>query len=566
MNYLTKAGKAASLLLIAGMLVSCDDMYTVKNPYSVAYHVPNKDAVSVGLNSEIVIHVANGDVNLNVGVEDFEVFRVIEQETGAEVAGELNIEDGKLLRFIPSQPLKPHTVYVVEVRGGKKDDGSYCVDYSWTFTTTDQATCLSVTSVTPYKYQANVDTAACFEVTFSAPVDTTSLSEAFVLAELGMESSGTYPLGTAEVLSSQYVKICPTEELTQDTRYRFTVSGVTGLNGESMDVCGYYDSEFKTYYKPKDGTDGEDGKDGKSCTVTKFDEEGIATITCGDSEVIIRDGRDGRDGKDGENCTVVNNENDTYTLTCGTSTVIVKNGKDGTDGTDGTDGKDGESCSVLDNNNGTYTVTCGGRSVVIKNGKDGKDGEDGVCTSCCADLICTPSHTFNGNGTPKHAIYFADAKIGTDYVWFGNPKYEQKNINGVAIGYLTGYIISRTNSGRMWEVDLEFSDYVAPGQPAPLMSPKTPYAGSDTSGWWYFKTIKGVFKGLGNFDGAILDVTIKNPAFQIGNGASIHSPGFGAASWFMYTTRVKNGCDLPNSGTGDINILLNECVQNGQAE
>jgi hypothetical protein len=69
---------------------------------------------------------------------------------------------------------------------------------------------------------------------------------------------------------------------------------------------------------------------------------------------------------------------------------------------------------------------------------------------------------------------------------------------------------------------------------------------------------------MGDYVGAILDLTRRGPSFQVGFGANDKNANYGASAWLNWTrTRRPNNSNITiaSSGTGDINIDLGfDCV------
>jgi hypothetical protein len=93
--------------------------------------------------------------------------------------------------------------------------------------------------------------------------------------------------------------------------------------------------------------------------------------------------------------------------------------------------------------------------------------------------------------------------------------------------------------------------------------PGSPYVvGSyDPADWYYYEGWSGTMTGTGRFEGGLVTLSQRGPAFQIGWGANHKDADYGASAWFWYETIAQpRHCDpLPARGEGDINIDLFEC-------
>lgn len=187
----------------------------------------------------------------------------------------------------------------------------------------------------------------------------------------------------------------------------------------------------------ENGQDGTDGQNGTSCTVVE-NEDGSATITCGEQSATVYPGQDGSPGLDcfdlnengqGDSCDPealfefedclsfreycqsggneeeidiietnaklvraskqifdctftedINGDGVIDTLDCqGSQGQSGNPGLNGNGGITGPTGTSGSSCSVKDNHDGTFTMSCtDGSYVTWHNGQDGSNGQDGL--------------------------------------------------------------------------------------------------------------------------------------------------------------------------------------------
>ena len=80
----------------------------------------------------------------------------------------------------------------------------------------------------------------------------------------------------------------------------------------------------------------------------------------------------------------------------------------------------------------------------------------------------------------------------------------------------------------------------------------------DTSDWDFFSYISGKITGVSaDLAGLALDLTMRGPAVQLGNGANDKDGGFGASSWFNVAVSADNTFSGPlHTRHGDVNLQL----------
>ena len=59
----------------------------------------------------------------------------------------------------------------------------------------------------------------------------------------------------------------------------------------------------------------------------------------------------------------------------------------------------------------------------------------------------------------------------------------------------------------------------------------------DPSTWYYYTTLTGTLTGIGNYAGAVIDVSRFMQAFQVGAGANGKNTLFGASGWFHHSSQ-----------------------------
>lgn len=146
--------------------------------------------------------------------------------------------------------------------------------------------------------------------------------------------------------------------------------------------------------------------------------------------------------------------------------------------------------------------------------------------------------------------------------------------NGTAT-YL-GAIVNLGDPNKRLSVRMDYGGRVDPGDPnyPPMGSPKiNPFIQQnlvanggiiDTNTWHYYTTMTGTMTGRLDYDGAMLSVARRGPAFQVGVGANEKDLSFGGSGWFtvMVMSPPATGVALPTSfDRGDTNTSFgNNCT------
>lgn len=103
------------------------------------------------------------------------------------------------------------------------------------------------------------------------------------------------------------------------------------------------------------------------------------------------------------------------------------------------------------------------------------------------------------------------------------------------------------------KLELKSSSYASQGGPI------------DPALWRYFKDYSGTLEGLGAYDGALLQLEPRGPAFQLGTGVNGKNGKNGASSWFTYKVVMQphEGAQTlrRHYGEGDFNLDLNPCEE-----
>ena len=135
--------------------------------------------------------------------------------------------------FTPANVLVANAIYTARVAGG--DNGVrdlvgnlMLADYTWTFTTAQDTTPPTVTATTPASGGSNIGVNAAISVTFSEPVDQTSIA-------FSLRIGGGPPAAGSLTYSGTTAIFTPQSVLAYNTQYTATVSaGLKDLAGNSM--------------------------------------------------------------------------------------------------------------------------------------------------------------------------------------------------------------------------------------------------------------------------------------------------------------------------------------------
>ena len=143
---------------------------------------------------------------------------------------------------------------------------------------------------------------------------------------------------------------------------------------------------------------------------------------------------------------------------------------------------------------------------------------------------------------------------------FSNGEFEPFD-DGTAV--LTA--IARLDNGNGYSVEVTFLGRTSV---PPEGSPKKNLgciADPDTSEWIYFEETHGVLTGLAQtiYEGAVIELDRRGPAFQVGVGANQQENVKGASGWFDWwlEKQPSTGTYLNWDGNGDFNFNLVDCVE-----
>jgi len=114
------------------------------------------------------------------------------------------------------------------------------------------------------------------------------------------------------------------------------------------------------------------------------------------------------------------------------------------------------------------------------------------------------------------------------------------------------YTATATNGKDVIKIDALYTGYTTA---VPVGSPKSNRCQQyDTSDWEYWTTWSGTITSENH---GVFNLSIKEAAFQMGDGADVTRTGFGASGWFY----VDGGDGFYSEG--DVNVTVDPCVENG---
>ena len=214
------------------------------------------------------------------------------------------------------------------------------------------------------------------------------------------------------------------------------------------------------------------------------------------------------------------------------------------------------------------------------------------CDICATNLDAGPNDPCVTSSEPERAFWFENAfDAGADkrYAWETVGTFAE-SADGTAT--LTGRIVNIGDPTRIFDVALVFADRVEPGDAnyPPVGSPRLvnfPAGGggddddddddddggggpppcyifdggfADPDTWRYYETIGGFLTGAGVMEGAVLGISRRGEAFQIGVAANLKNGNFGASGWTTHTilSQPTSGPTLGGS-LGDINTDITNC-------
>jgi hypothetical protein len=165
-----------------------------------------------------------------------------------------------------------------------------------------------------------------------------------------------------------------------------------------------------------------------------------------------------------------------------------------------------------------------------------------------------------------HALYLPG--IGTDFIAGNKPLHLVESSDGTAS--ITGLVYSASNPTKGFSVNISLSTTTmgAPdGPPKKELSPSAYVENGgpiDPSTWFYYTGFTGTLTGIGDYAGAVINITRYGPAFQVGVGANGKNYNDGASGWFNVTVTKQPSsyycARLCPTSHGDINVDFGPCV------
>jgi Ricin-type beta-trefoil lectin domain-like/Calx-beta domain/HYR domain/Secretion system C-terminal sorting domain len=232
----------------------------------------------------------------------------------------------------------------------------------------------------------------------------------------------------------------------------------------------------------------------------------------------------------------------------------------------------------------TATTTCAGGAVTVTrtngpaSGSAFSVGATQVCyqatdncgnvKSCCFTVTVAaggPSCAVNRTVTNSKD----NCGAGTDYGFWMNIAYPglaatcqtfavsgasfNENTDGTA--KFTAVATNTCNANIKFNIDVDFCGRT---YAAPAGSPKTTTCyTANTNGWYYYTTTCGTLTGTNGAAGAVIKVTRRGEAFQVGTGANLNQHVFGASGWLnLYVTSQPTSGVYITANEGDFNINL----------
>jgi len=181
------------------------------------------------------------------------------------------------------------------------------------------------------------------------------------------------------------------------------------------------------------------------------------------------------------------------------------------------------------------------------------------CDYCVSEAV---SDRFNPDGS-SHAVWLPG--ISTDLIFTAQYGYWVENADGTAT--LTGTVRDRDNPTNGFIVSVSLSGRTlvpGPGSPKKDLD-EDAYSEEggpiNTDAWYYYTSFIGTLTGIGEWEGALLNIVNVGPAWQVGIGASGKNIKFGASAWFTWIVAAQPSSGLITfpDGLGDFNIHIFPC-------
>jgi len=180
----------------------------------------------------------------------------------------------------------------------------------------------------------------------------------------------------------------------------------------------------------------------------------------------------------------------------------------------------------------------------------------GTCPSPANDVCTGPSQPTG------HVLWWPE--VSTHFMPLSDKITFEEYADGTA--HLFGTIAVQGESEKCFDLDVHFSGRLDFGDTAfpPSGSPKwgsVDPAAADENTWHYYEKSEGALRGCGAYDGAVIALERKGPAFQVGVGANYHDLDDGGSGWFYMTVlqQPTTGTQFTTSTSGDINLDFTSC-------
>ena len=191
-----------------------------------------------------------------------------------------------------------------------------------------------------------------------------------------------------------------------------------------------------------------------------------------------------------------------------------------------------------------------------------------ISTNCNPPLTNCVQRAVGGgpcsDSVANHALWLPG--IATDFYFVPAGQFVE---NPDGTGFIAGTVISASDPGKCFTVDVQFSGRTSVAPPGSPKKDLEDCAYSEnggpvnTSTWYYYTNYTGTLTGCGNLAGAVLTIVPTGPALQVGLGASGKNLNYGLSTWFNWTvtSQPDSGPALAITGRGDFNLDIVECVE-----
>ena len=166
-----------------------------------------------------------------------------------------------------------------------------------------------------------------------------------------------------------------------------------------------------------------------------------------------------------------------------------------------------------------------------------------------------------GNGDP-YGMWIPNLHDGHSDRTF---EFSAGDFSGLSSGDAQLTAIGLLGNGNGFSIDVTFTDRMTT---PPAGSPKGPIDPNcytpDVADWFYYENFIGTLTGLPgtDYEGAVLRVTRREKAFQVGVGANRQTNDMGASGWFDWELlqQPTTGLSFGSGSNGDFNFALIQCT------